>query len=217
MTLKDLLTQANRRVSTGASNIAGSDVSVGLPRLFDMIKARASEAPGYAETILPALMALLSPEGQQVSPFAQAIARGTEQNVAAAQSDAMKRGLTGSDIEMAGMQGARAQGQQALSQLYGQTAGNLSNAIMSLLSQDIQTQQGVYGDLASAIGEEFTAQRDIRLQKEAQDAAMKQAKRNQWMSLAGSALGAGGNLMGAGMMSKAIGKAQASWPRVPYR
>ena len=173
----------------------------------ETIKA-SGNVPGVAQTISPTLYALLAPGGQASSPYTQDIMRQTQGNVAAAQSDAMKRGLTGSDIESQGMTEARSAGQTAIAQHYGQTAAQLATLIQQAVTGDVNSNREILLQLAQAMGQELTSQRDLEMfQKQMQmsmDIANKQAKSQMWSagigalgSLGGAALG--GAMGGAGL------------------
>ena len=115
-----------------------------LPSLQDVLGESRGQAGIYktllapqaqASSALPALQQLLL--GSQ-APAVQAIREGARGNVAATQSDMMRRGLTGSDIEASAMVGARAQGEQQVGQLIAQQSQTLAQYIMNALGLDIK-------------------------------------------------------------------------------
>src|SRR3990167_2383499 len=111
-------------LGTGTPNVSSENIF----KLLQAPQGRATEA-------LPGIQELLF--GSQ-APAVQAIREGARSNVAAAQSDAMRRGLTGSDIEAAAMGQARASGEQQVGQLIAQQSSVLAQYIMQALGMDIQ-------------------------------------------------------------------------------
>lgn len=176
--------------------LSGARIGADFGSIIDMIK-RSGNVPGMADTALPAIQALLAPGGQKASGYEQAIGRQTEQNVAAAQSDALRRGVTGSTIEAQGMGQARTEGQRSLTQFYSGTANQLSQMIFQAVSGDIQHQRGTLIQLAQAMGQELTSERDIMLFREQLKASMDQAAANRRNALIGAGIGAVGTIGGA--------------------
>lgn len=155
--------------------------------------------PQMTQTALPAIQQLLAPGGQKASAYEQAIAGQTSANVAAAQSDAMKRGLSASSIEAAAMGGARAQGQQALSQFYSGTANQLSQHIYNAFQGDREQQERALMALAQAMGQELTSRRDMLMFKTQLHNSLKQTSLNRLNAMIGSMIGAGGSMMGGAL------------------
>lgn len=154
---------------------------------------------GLTETILPSIKALLMPGPD--NPYAKMIDQSTQGNVAAAQTDMMKRGLTGSDIELAGMSGARATGEMAKSQFFAQSAGQMAGFIKELATGDINTQRENLTMLAQLMGQKITGDQDLAMFREMLNANMEQADKNRESALWGSLIQAGGSAAGAAIMA----------------
>ena len=189
----------------------GPDGAYGLPRLpsiQDILGAgtpdanqnnifRLLQAPqGRMTDALPGLRELLL--GSQ-GPAIQALRQGTQSNVAAAQSDAMRRGLTGSDIEAANMSGARQAGTMQEGQLLAQQSSVLAQYIMQALGMDIQGNWEMFVTLAQALGQELGSQRDMEQARLMREAAANEAAKNRKASLWGSLIGAGGAIGGGAL------------------
>lgn len=155
------------------------------------------QAPQARQTdILPSIQELLL--GTQ-APAVQAIREGARINRASAQSDAMKRGLTNSDIEAANMTGATAQGEQAVGQLIAQQSSQLAQYIMQAMGMDIQGNREMFVTLAQALGQELGSQREMemaRLEREQASHLAGDANRN---ALLGAGIGAIGSIAGGGV------------------
>ncbi len=174
---------------------------------------RAGSVPGMTQTAMPAIQALLAPGGQRASGYEQAISNQTSQNVSAAQSDAMRRGITGSSMEMASMGGARAAGQQNLAQFYSQTANQLSQHMYNAFQGDKNQQVQSLMALAQAMGQELTSQRDIEMFREQLRMGMEQAGKNRNSAMFGSIISGAGSIIGGiygGPAGYAAGKAAGS-------
>ncbi len=190
-----------------AADLGSVDTGANYQNIIDAIK-KAGQVPGLTQTALPSIAEILSPGGQATSPYAAAINQRTEENVAKTQTDMMKRGLTGSDIESGAMGQARASGQSALAEMYGQTANQLAQMIYQAASGDISSNRELLLTLAQAMGQELTSQRDMEMFQQALRASIDQAnsyasaqKSAGWMNLGGSIIGAGGRL-GAAAIAK---------------
>ena len=164
---------------------------------------RAGTQPGLTQTALPEIMKILSPDGQATSPYAAKINQQTNMNVAQAQSDMMKRGLTGSDIEATAMGGARAAGQESMAQMYAQTANQLSQYIFQAATGDLNQNRELILTLAQAMGQELTSQRDMYMFQQALKASIEQAERARRSArnsgiggMIGGIAGAAGGAMG---------------------
>ena len=152
------------------------------------------QAPqGRMSDALPGIQELLL--GTQ-APAVQAIREGARGNRASAQSDAMRRGLTGSDIEAANMTGATAQGEQQVGQLVAQQSSQLAQFIMQSMGIDIQNNREMFVTLAQALGQELGAQRSIEQSRLERDQAAHLAGKARNSALLGSAIGAGGSILG---------------------
>lgn len=159
-----------------------------------------SQLPGQA-SILPQIQGILGQSSQYLQPAIQGIEQATQANVAQAQTDMMKRGMTGSDIEMQGMMQARTAGQQQIGQLLGnwglQNAQTMADYTYKALSGDIEAERSLAVMLAQAMGQELTSQRDLAMFQQQLAAALKMAKRNAKTGLFGSIGGIIGGGIGA--------------------
>lgn len=152
------------------------------------------QAPqGRATDILPSLQELLM---SQQAPAVQSIRQGAQATAAKMQSEAMKRGITGSDIELANMRGAYAQGEQQVGQLIGQQASTLAQYIMQAYGMDIQSNREMFVTLAQALGQQMQMEQDWRIAQMEAVLASDAAKRSSRNSLLGSVIGAGGAIVG---------------------
>jgi hypothetical protein len=144
----------------------------------------------------------------QVMPYLQQLygtSAGLTQNIfsqqgaqgaAQAQSDAMKRGLTGSSIEAANMQGAYANANQGFNQYLAQLMPQLGQAAMGSMQFDIGQQTSQNQNLAQAYGQwnaQNIQQQQFEEQLSAMTAASQQANRD---SLWGAGIGAVGSMAG---------------------
>lgn len=150
-----------------------------------------STQQGRASDVLPSIQELLM--GQQ-APAIASIREGARGNIAAAQSEAMKRGLTGSDIEAASMGQARSAGEQQVGQLIAQQSSQLAQYIMQAMGMDIQGNREMFVTLAQALGQELGSQRDMQMQRELLQANMELANRRARAQRAGGL----GSLLGTG-------------------
>jgi len=164
---------------------------------------KAGNLPTITGTVMPSIQALLDPAGQKLSPYAKALDVRTNQNVAQVQTDMMKRGLTGSDIEATAMGGARAAGQDAIANMYAQTADQLSQMIYQAATGDINNNRELLLTLAQAMGQELTSQRDMQMFKEALQASLEEAEKSRRFASNAAKWGAvgtiGGTLLGGSM------------------
>lgn len=156
-----------------------------------------TQLPGLTETILPSIKALLMP-GEN-NPAFKAIDLGTQQNVAAAQTDAMRRGLTGSDIEAASMVGARGQGELAKSNFQAQTSTQLAGFIKDLATGDISAQRENLISFAQLMGQKIQSDQDLLMFREMLSANMEQADKNRKNALWGAGISAVGSIAGGGI------------------
>ncbi len=149
------------------------------------------------------LTATLGPLLQQIYGMQGNLMQGTfqqqgAQGAAQAQSDAMKRGLTGSSIEGAGMQQAYGQANQGFNQYMASILQNLIPQYSQAAQFDIGNQQGYYGNLAQAVGQNYASeiqQKQFQQQLQAGlDAASQSSNAQMWAGIAsglGSAVGGG--------------------------
>lgn len=152
------------------------------------------------------LTALLMPLFQQLfgaqqGSLQQQFGLQSEQGVAQAQSDAMKRGLTGSSIESSGIQSALANANTGYNQAYTGLLGSLINSYSSAAGQDIGNQTAYNQSIAQALGQTYSS--NIQQQQFAQqlqagiDAANKQANATMWGGIAGGVGSLGGGALSA--------------------
>lgn len=158
----------------------------GVPRLYD--------------TAIPQIRDILGQSSQYLTPQLEAIDRSTEALAAKAQSDAMRRGLTGSDIEMANITGARQTGEYQKSQVRGQFGLNQANVMSDLIfkaaSGDRESELSILTMLAQAMGQELTSQRDLEMFRQQLGAMDKASRRAFWGSIIGGGLSGAGKLLG---------------------
>jgi hypothetical protein len=200
------------RPGGGSSGAPGAPAAGGAPSLnqiyaspmgnnptydnvFGLIKA-SGQMPGVTDTALPAIAQLLD---SARGPAAMGINKETEANVASAQSDAMKRGLTGSDIEAGNMTMARGQGQLALSKLYADSAGKMGDYIMQAVTGDVQSQRENLLNLAQAFGQKISSDQELAMFQQQLAASMGMADRANKTSLWGAGIGAVGSIAGGAM------------------
>lgn len=163
---------------------------------------QAGKLPSVTDIALPAIMDLLRPGGQGSKPFEAAIGRTTSANVSAAQSDMMKRGLTGSDIEASAMGQARAEGSNALAGFYGQNAASLASFIDKIVSGDLATQRANLMALAEAMGQKITSDNDLMMFRQQLEATKSMADKSNKAALWGAGISAFGSIAGGAMKPK---------------
>lgn len=192
----------------------GISTDVSTKNIFDLIKQSNTQSMTSA---LPYVQAQFDSSSKNVAPQLEAIRQTGEQNAASAQSDAASRGMRGSDIEAAGMSSARQSASQQQSELLGklaqQQAETMAQYIMQAYGMDIQSNSQMYTNLAQAIGQELSQQREMQMREE----ELKQMKKANKTSILSSIIGAGGNIFGAGigslvkgLMSKGSGSSSGS-------
>lgn len=120
------------------------------------------------------LTSILGPLLQQVYGNQSGLMQGIfqqqgAQGAATAQSDAMKRGLTGSSIESAGIGQAYNQANQGYNQWLSQALNQLVSQYSGAAQFDIGNQQGYYSNLAQAVGQDYSSK--IQQQQFAQQLA----------------------------------------------
>lgn len=123
------------------------------------------------------------------------------QGTSQAQSDAMKRGLTGSSIEESGIQQALSNANQNYTQGYSGLLGNLVNSYAGAAGQDVASQTDYYRTLAQALGQTYAS--DIQQKQFAQqlqaglDIAKKNSQSSLWGGIAGGIGSVAGGILGA--------------------
>ena len=179
-----------------------------LPKLQDLIGPgpvsgseqniyKLLQAPqGRMTDMLPSISQLLM---GQTAPAVQSVREGARQTAATMQSEAMKRGITGSDIELSNIRGAYEEGELQAGQMISQQASALAQYIMQAYGLDIAANREQFVTLAQAIGQEISSYRDyisgIQQGERASNIAAKQGK----MSLYGAGIVAAGMLGGGAL------------------
>ncbi len=137
-------------VSTGG--VDASKLSTDPSQVYSLL----AQAPqSLSQTIGPLLQQVFGMQGNLMQPiFQQQGAQGAAQ----AQSDAMKRGLTGSSIEASSMGQAYASANQGYDQYLAQQLSSLVPAYTSAVGTDITNQQTYYSNLAQAVGQQLASQ-----------------------------------------------------------
>lgn len=157
----------------------------------------AQSPPSLTNTLAPLLSSVFGTQANLMQPlFQQQGAQGAAQ----AQSDAMKRGLTGSSIEAANMTQAYTGANAAYDQYLAQQLNALVPIYANAVGTDVGNTQNYYSQLAQAVGQQLAsqiAQQEFQQQLQAglSQAGM-MANSQLWSGIAGG-LGsaAGGALM----------------------
>lgn len=119
--------------------------------------------PRLTDTVLPEIQGLYGEGGPILRPQLDALGDSTAQALARMKSSAMKRGITGSSIEMGGLGQVEQSGLQAEAGLRGNVAQALSQLLFSAMQGDIQAATQLRVLLSQAMGEELGAQRDMTM------------------------------------------------------
>lgn len=151
---------------------------------------------GRMTDVLPSIQELLLGNN---APAIASIREGARGNRASAQSDAMKRGLTGSDIEAANMTAATAAGETGVGQLISQQSNALAQYIMQAMGMDIQGNREMFVTLAQALGQELGAQREMEMARLEREMAEREGAASRKSDLWGALIG-GGAALGAGAL-----------------
>lgn len=117
--------------------------------------------------------------GAQQGSLQQRFGAQGEQGMAQAQSDAMKRGITGSSIEESGIQSALANSNMGYNDAYSQLLGNLVNSYSSAAGQDISNKQNYFQSIAQGLGQTYAAQQQQQQFQQQLQEAMSQAGQNR--------------------------------------
>lgn len=120
----------------------------------------------------PLLNQVYGAQGNLMQPI---FAQQGAQNAAIQQSNAMKRGITGSSIESAGMQGAYNQSNQDYNQYIAQMLNQLVPQYMGASQFDMQQNNQYYQMLAEAMGQQRSQAIQMSQFEKANDSAMQQA------------------------------------------
>lgn len=182
------------KLPTLMETIGSGTPAASTENIFKLLQA----PQGRMTDALPGIQELLM--GGQ-APAVSALREGARGNRAAAQSDAMRRGLTGSDIESASMTMATAQGEQQVGQLIAQQSSQLAQYIMQAMGMDIQGNREMFVTLAQALGQELSSQRDMEQARLDREAAAAEGARGRKSSMWGAGIGAIGSIGGAALGS----------------
>lgn len=156
--------------------------------------------PGLYDAAIPEIRDILGQSSRYLTPQLEDIDRSTEALAAKAQSDAMRRGLTGSDIEMANITGARQTGEYQKAGIRGQfglnQANQMSDLIFKAAAGDRDAEINVLTMLAQAMGQELTSQRDLEMFRQQLSSMDDASRRAFWGSVIGGGLGGAGAVLG---------------------
>lgn len=149
---------------------------------------------------VPTLQSQMAPlageQAKYLQPQIEAIRELTGQNVAASQTEAMKRGLTGSSIEAQNMQMARTQGGQTEAKMRGEFALSLTDLLARAIQGDTEAAQQLRYQLAQAMGQKVAADQEKEMFLQQLEAMNQQASSNRKSALWGSAIQGGAQLAG---------------------
>lgn len=182
-------------------------LDMSVQNILDLISKSGQQS--LTNIALPPIENILGQQGAFIAPQIAAIRGRGEELAAGAQSDAMKRGLTGSDIEAAGMLGARQGAAQQEAELRGQVgmqqAASLAQMLFQALGMDIGQNREMFLNLAQALGQELTAQRERemfeRLLQEGMAESGRQARHAQQSQLVKGSFDIAQELIKAGLGS----------------
>lgn len=161
------------------------------------------------------LSSMIGPYLQQLYGTSAGLTQGIfqqqgAQGAAQAQSDAGKRGLTGSSIESANISGAYNSANQGFNQYLAQLLPQLGQQTQNAAQFDIGQQNDAYNNLAQALGQQYASgvQRDQfgRQLNANESATNKMANSQMWGSIIGGAgmLGAGALMSDARLKENAV-------------
>lgn len=172
-------------------NIDPSKISTDPNQVYSLL----AQAPqSMTNAIGPLLQQVFGTQSNLMKPiFEQQGAQGA----AIAQSDAMKRGLTGSSIEGANMGAARSSANNAYDQYLAQQLSSLVPAYTNAMGTDITNQQSYYTNLAQAVGQQLASQIAQQQFKQQLGAAMRASKQNADAQMASGMMGGLGSLVGS--------------------
>lgn len=167
--------------------------------IVDAIKSM-GDVPSLSQSLVPQVQGILSDQGQFLAPQINAIRDRGEGLAANAQSDATARGIRGSDIEAAGMAGARGMALGEEANLRGQFGMNQSNTLIDVLTKamsgDRDAALSLRQMIAQAMGQELGSQRDMEMfRQQSEDARAAAAAANK-AALWGAGISAVGSIGG---------------------
>lgn len=141
----------------------------------------------------PLMQQIYGQQGNIMQPiFQQQGAQGAAQ----AQSDAMKRGISGSSIESAGIGQAWNQANQGFNQYLAGQLNQIVPQYMQAAGTDVSNQQQYYSNLAQAVGQVLAQQQAQQQFESMMHANGVQANRNNNASMIGGGIGGLGALFG---------------------
>lgn len=151
--------------------------------IVDAIKSM-GDVPSLTQSLVPQVQGILSDQGQFLAPQINAIRDRGEGLAANAQSDATARGIRGSDIEAAGMAGARGMALGEEANLRGAFGMNQSNTLIDVLTKamsgDRDAALSLRQMIAQAMGQELGSQRDMEMfRQQSEDARAAAAAANK--------------------------------------
>jgi hypothetical protein len=157
-----------------------------------------AKAPqSLTQAIGPLLQQVFGAQANLMQPiFQQQGAQGAAQ----AQSDAMKRGLTGSSIESASMGQAYASANQGYDQYLANQLSSLVPAYTQAAGTDITNQQSYYSNLAQAVGQQLSSQISQQQFQQQLQAGMAEAKMSANSQMWGGIAGGVGSALGGALM-----------------
>lgn len=207
--------QAKQSNTSGTAANTGYDYSASLPSQYNPSYSniisqisQMNNIPSLTKDYLPQVQQLLGQSSQYLQPSINAINQNTQQNVAQTQSNAQKRGVTGSSVEQLGISQAQQGGAQQIQQLMGQwglqNSQQMASYVMQAASGDIQTQKETIQSIAQAMGQELTSQRDYQEFQQQLQAALSEAQSSNSSNILGSViqgLGSVGGGVAKGLLS----------------
>lgn len=177
----------------------GMDTGASYDNIIKAIKSM-GDVPSLTQSLVPQVQGILSDQGQFLAPQINAIRDRGEGLAANAQSDATARGIRGSDIEAAGMAGARGMALGEEANLRGAFGMNQSNTLIDVLTKamsgDLESAKQLRLMLSQAMGQELGSQRDMEMFRQSSEDARAAAAAANKAALWGSAIGAGGSILG---------------------
>ena len=162
--------------------------------------------PSLSSQIMPQLQALQGQQAEYIKPVLAGIDQDTRANEARAQSRAMQRGLSGSNIEEAGIGAATQAGTQAKAQVSGNLAMNQSNQLADAIKQiamaDFSAQRENILLLAQAMGQKISSEQELQMFHDQLRQAIMAGNQAADSALLGSVIGAGGTAAGLYALKK---------------
>lgn len=159
--------------------------------------------PSLSSVLLPQAQNIFDMQGRFFAPQLAAVRERGEELAANAQSDAGARGLRGSDIEAAGMAGARLGALTEEGKMRGQFGMAQSQAFLDILTKaamgDLEAAKELRLMLAQAMGQELGDQRSIEAARVGREFAASQGAKNRQAALIGAGISALGSLGGGAM------------------